>query len=395
MATKVYPHSIAHIFLKLGNVAIRVDTNPDIGMGHLRRCLTLAKQLHSDGFVVQLICRSFCNKNVEKLVKDFNVVFLNQSEIIYDYSDPQSQELWDAETTLSIIGHYPNYISWVIVDSYQLGELWEKTISQAGHKILAIDDFRNRRHYADLLLSDTSISFSKEMNGNENSFYELVGSKFALIDSEYAFIQDSSISLVTPKRILISYGGCDPTDETTKALEAIYFLRNHKRYQECFGIVDVVVGQVNPKADMVIRSAGEIDNVKVHLAPSSLACFLRRTDIFLTAGGNSMVEALTMRKPCLVTVTTENQALMVNQLVEKSAIIALGDHVQVSSELIANALIEICTKYEQIATKFISQSIFDHLGASRVSIMMQSISQDRANFFKFENMAKINEKSSY
>ena len=86
---------------------------------------------------------------------------------------------------------------------------------------------------------------------------------------------------------------------------------------------------------------------------------------------------------------------MVNQLVEKSAIIALGHHVQVSSELIANALIEICTKYEQIANRFISQSIFDHLGASRVSIMMQSMSQDRVNSFKVENMAKINEKSSY
>jgi spore coat polysaccharide biosynthesis predicted glycosyltransferase SpsG len=125
---------------------------------------------------------------------------------------------------------------------------------------------------------------------------------------------------------------------------------------------------------MVIHAARELDNVKVHLAPSSLAYFLRRTDIFLTAGGNSMVEALTMRKPCVVTVTSENQSLMVNQLVEKSEIIALGHHVQVSSELIANALIDICTKYEQIANRFISQSIFDHLGASRVSIMMQSIS---------------------
>jgi UDP-2,4-diacetamido-2,4,6-trideoxy-beta-L-altropyranose hydrolase len=374
MTTKIYSHPIVHRLTKLGNVAIRVDANSDIGMGHLRRCLTLAKQLHSDGFVVQLICRSFCDKNVEKLVKDFNVAFLNQPEIIYNYSDSQSQELWDAETTLSIIGHYPSYISWVIVDSYQLSELWEKTISQAGHKILAIDDFRNRRHHADLLLSDTSISFSKEMNGNKNDFYELVGSKYTLVDSEYAFIQEPSISLVKPKRILISYGGSDPTDETTKALEAIYFLRNHKRYQECFGIVDVVIGQVNPKADMVIHAARELDNVKVHLAPSSLAYFLRRTDIFLTAGGNSMVEALTMRKPCVVTVTSENQSLMVNQLVEKSEIIALGHHVQVSSELIANALIDICTKYEQIANRFISQSIFDHLGASRVSIMMQSIS---------------------
>jgi UDP-2,4-diacetamido-2,4,6-trideoxy-beta-L-altropyranose hydrolase len=373
MTTKIYSHPVADTLPKLGNVAIRVDASPDIGMGHLRRCLTLGKQLYADGFVVQLICRACYDKNVEKLVKDFNVTFFDQPEISYNHSDPQSQELWDAEATLSIIGRYPSCVSWVIVDSYQLSELWERTIAHAGHKILAIDDFRNRPHYADLLLSDTSNSFSKEMNGNKHDFYELVGSKYTLVDSEYAFIKESPISLLKPKRILISYGGSDPTDETSKALEAVYFLRNHKKYQEYLGIVDVVVGQVNTRPDMVIRSAGEIDNVEVHLAPSSLANFLRKADIFLTAGGNSMVEALTMRKPCLVTVTSDNQALMVNQLVEKSAIISLGDHVQVSSDLIANALIEICTKYEQIATRFISQSIFDHLGASRVSSMMQSI----------------------
>jgi UDP-2,4-diacetamido-2,4,6-trideoxy-beta-L-altropyranose hydrolase len=388
MMTKIYSNLIAHTLPKLGHVAIRVDANPDIGMGHLRRCLTLGKQLRADGFIVQLICRSCYDKNVEKLVKDFNVSFFHQDETSYDYSEPHRQELWDAEATLSIIGSYPSYVSWVIVDSYQLSELWEKTIAHAGHKILAIDDFRNRPHYADLLLSDTSNSFSKEMNGNKHDFYELLGSKYTLVDLEYAFIKEPLISLVKPKRILISYGGCDPTDETNKALKAIYFLRNHKRYQEYFGIVDVVVGQVNTKADMVIRSAGEIDNVNVHLAPGSLANFLRKADIFLTAGGNSMVEALTMRKPCLVTVTSDNQALMVNQLVEKSAITSLGGHGQVSSELIANALIEICTKYEQIFTRCISQSIFDHLGANRVSIIMQSISRDKIDSFKAEDMAK-------
>ena len=90
-----------------------------------------------------------------------------------------------------------------------------------------------------------------------------------------------------------------------------------------------------------------------------------------------MVEALTMRKPCLVTVTSDNQALMVNQLVEQSAIISLGDHATVDSENISNALIDILSKYEQVANNFVSQSIFDHLGASRVSAVIQSISQGR------------------
>jgi UDP-2,4-diacetamido-2,4,6-trideoxy-beta-L-altropyranose hydrolase len=375
-----------------GSVAIRVDANATIGMGHLRRCITLGRQLQNDGFTVQLISQCHFDKNIEELVKNFNISFLSETDIKSDincnYDKNQREELWDAEATLSIIGRYPTCLSWVTVDNYQLSELWERTIYQAGHKILVIDDFRNRRHHADVLLSDISRPFSLDMNGNENGFCELIGAKFALVDPEFAFVEETPLLFARPKQLLISYGGSDPTDETTKALEAISFLKNHEQYREFIDRVDVVVGQVNKKADRVIRYAEKIDNVRVHIAPKTLAYLLRNTDILLTAGGNSMVEALTMRKPCLVTVTSDNQTLMVNQLVEQSAIISLGDHASVNSKNISNALIDIFTKYEQVANGFISRSIFDHLGASRVSAAIQAISQGKTNFLKVEGMVK-------
>ena len=125
---------------------IRADANPTIGIGHLRRCITLGKQLQNDGFTIQLITQCRCDANIEKLIENFNISWLNDNEISCNHESNQSQELWDAEATLSIIGRYPTCISWVIVDNYQLGELWERTICKAGHKILAIDDFRNRRY---------------------------------------------------------------------------------------------------------------------------------------------------------------------------------------------------------------------------------------------------------
>jgi len=47
------PSFLSHALPKLGNVAIRVDANPTIGMGHLRRCITLGRQLQNDGFTVR------------------------------------------------------------------------------------------------------------------------------------------------------------------------------------------------------------------------------------------------------------------------------------------------------------------------------------------------------
>ena len=371
---------LSHALPKLGNVAIRVDANPTIGMGHLRRCLTLGRQLQNDGFTIRLISRYYFEANIQALIENFSISWLNETNITFDYKHDQSHELWDAEATLSIIGNHPTYVSWVIVDNYNLGELWERVVCNAGHRILAIDDFRNRRHHADVLVSDTSSPFSVDINGNENGFCELIGSRFSLVDQEFSFVEEIPLSLTTPKQILISYGGSDTTNETTKALDAIRLLKNDEYYRELIGMVDVVVGKLNIKADIIMCAAEGIKNTRIHTAPKTLAHLLRSSDIFLTAGGNSMVESLMMRKPCLVTVTSENQMLMVNQLVNQSAIISLGNHATVSAENISDALIAILTKYEQVAKSFIAQSIFDHLGASRISTVMQLISKGRNDF---------------
>lgn len=362
------------------DVAVRVDANSHIGMGHLRRCLTLTRQLCIDGFNVRLVGRHRFGKEIERLFKGIAVAWLENSGIISNHEPAMENEVWDAEKTLSIIGRHPVGSSWVIVDHYGLSEQWERIIREAGHKVLVIDDFRNRNHFADIFVSDTSAPFDPILNGCGRA-HELLGPQFALVDPEFAFLEEISSSVVNKKRLLVSYGGSDPTDETTKALEAIRLLRQNEQCREWLGTVDVVIGHANKKTDDVTRFAEGIEDVIIHIAPESLASLMRQTDLLLTAGGNSMVEGLTMRKPCLVTLTSENQALMVAQLLEKQAIFSLGEHVLVGSLDVANAVVKILTKYETFVNSIRIQHIFDHFGARRISATIQSISKDsRLNY---------------
>ena len=125
----------------------------------------------------------------------------------------------------------------------------------------------------------------------------------------------------------------------------------------------------------MIRSAKKIEDVIVHIAPGSLAPLMRNADLLLTAGGNSMVEGLTMRKPCLVTLTSDNQALMVAQLLEQRAILSLGDHAMVSPLDVAKAVTKVLSEYEKFASYIGAWPIFDHCGARRISAAIQSIPQ--------------------
>lgn len=369
-----------------GDVAVRVDANSEIGLGHLKRCVTLMKQLRIDGFNVRIVGRYRFGKEIESLIWEFPVSWIEDTEIVINERLAPDNEVWDAEGTLSIIGRYPTGLSWVIVDHYGLGEQWERIIREAGHRILVIDDFRNRSHFADILVSDTNCPFNPVLNRCPGRVQELVGTQFALVDPEFAFSEETYASVQSKKRLLISYGGSDLTHETTKALEAVRLLRHNEQCRKWLGRIDVVVGHANTRTDDVIRFAKGIEDVIVHIAPGSLAPLMRKTDLFLTAGGNSMVEGLTMRKPCLVTLTSDNQALMVDQLLEQRAILSLGDHAIVTPLDVAKAVTKILSEYEQFANNISTRPIFDHFGARRVSAAIQSMPDNKASNHKYSGI---------
>lgn len=358
----------------LGDVTIRVDASSDIGIGHVRRCMILARRLRGDGFAVRLIGAQQFGAAIEPLVEDMPVFWLDARAGGIEREQNQDNEVWDAQVTMSIIGRHPSRVSWVVVDHYRLGERWEMMIREAGHRVLAIDDFRNRKHCADILVADSAAPFDPRLNSCAGKAQMLAGVEFALVDPEFAFSEQDPIPAGGGRRILISYGGADPTDETSKALEAVRLLRQDGHSREWLGTVDVVVGPANMRATQLRAQAKGMKDVVVHVAPESLVPFMRVADMFLTAGGNSMIEALTMRKPCLVTQTSENQALMVDQLRVQRAIRVLGNHAMVGPRDVMKAMAKLHSDYEQFSREVRARPLFDHFGARRISAAIQSMS---------------------
>jgi spore coat polysaccharide biosynthesis predicted glycosyltransferase SpsG len=173
-----------------------------------------------------------------------------------------------------------------------------------------------------------------------------------------------------PKRLLVSYGGSDLTGETLKALGAIQALRLDEQLRGRVGPVDIVIGPTNPKADAIEQTAQVIQDVIVHRAPSSLEPLMRQADLILTVGGNSMVEALTLRKPCIVTVTGDNQASMVRELHAEGVIRSLGRHATVKSDDVRKIAAAVLADFDTFAARIASRSLFDHLGARRIASAM-------------------------
>src|SRR5262249_34821197 len=169
----------------LTSAAFRVDAGPEIGIGHLRRCLTLAAALRHRGCDVRFVSRHRLGHELAPVLASYSTSWLEGMPDGSDSLDPSS-ELGDAERNLTFLGHPRTDASWVVVDSYRLGHLWERKIRSAGFRICAIDDYRSRLHHADLLVSDSELPFDPALNDTTSAPRQLVGRRYALLDPDCA-----------------------------------------------------------------------------------------------------------------------------------------------------------------------------------------------------------------
>lgn len=354
---------------RAASVAFRVDADQEVGLGHLRRCLTLANRLGELGCEVCLVCRSHLEPSLSPLVASHTVCTLEHQPPAAAPGSPD-EELWDAAATLRVLGPGKGDASWVVVDHYRLGHRWERRIRDAGYRVMAIDDFRSRRHHADLLVSDSESPFDPTLNERPGLARTLVGREYSLIGSEYAYARLPHPRKKDARRLLVSYGGSDPTRETMKAIAAVDTLRKTAAARDLVGRVEIVVGHFNPLAGDIVQAAQRVEDVMVHRAPPSLAGLMRAADLVLTTGGNSMVEALAIRKPCLVTVTASNQALMANQLAAEGLIRLLSAPRGIAAEDVAEAIVKTLADFEAFEARVAARPFFDHLGPQRIAAAM-------------------------
>ena len=352
------------------SIVFRVDAGPEIGIGHLRRCLTLAAEFLEHGIKPHFVLRDRLAPALALLVSRYELHYLTEADDSNCSRGDTDDELWDANSTLAIMGRLPMTITWVVLDSYDIGYEWETRIRGADHMVAVIDDYRNRKHHADLLVSDSDAPFAPGLNDLADTGVILAGRKYALLEPEFAFISEDQKTLSGPKRVLVSYGSADPTGETLKALDAFRSIRADRSLSSQIGPLDVVIGLVDPKASAIIRAAAGISDITVHQNVSNMGPLMREADLILTAGGNSMIEALALRKPCIVTVVSDNHATIVAELCAQRVIRSLGEHSTVKAADVQKTVTNVLANFDEFAARVASNPIFDHFGASRITSVM-------------------------
>ena len=327
------------------NIGFRVDSSNQIGIGHLNRCLTLAKNLKSKGFKNIFISRND-KGNINYKIKEakFRVCKLGKKKM---------NILTDANNTCKFVKKYN--IKLLLIDNYSINLRWEKIVSHYC-KIILISDLLRRKTICDYLINYHKFKLSKRENSLilKKNCKKFLGPRYSLIKKfEY------KKNIKKEKNLIFVYmGGVDNNDATTKVIK----LLGSKEFLEINKIV--LIGEKNTKRKKIELLIKNLKNFK--LAPivnKNLYSYFKKANLSIINAGITMNENLSFGGKSIIIL----QSNFHRQIFKNSFYIKLINFVESASKLKKDYILKILNKNESLGAKEKRKVFFDNKGATRIS----------------------------
>lgn len=273
----------------MARVLFLADAGPEVGGGHVMRCLALSGALMDRGAA----CAFAAGPAALKVLDAFGRAEIDRLPVGDVAAGDLAQEAarqaqaWSADT--------------VVVDHYGLEAREEQLLRQAVKRIVAIDDLADRPHQCDLLIDPSLGRKGEDYAGLIPSGAKvLTGPRHALIRPDFAAARAASLkrrgSPAPPSRLLIAMGLGDFGGITARVVNAIQPLARRME-------IEVVLGADAPSRRQLERAMG----LRVVVDARDMAERMTWADIAIGAGGASVWERACLGLPSVLVILAENQ----------------------------------------------------------------------------------------
>lgn len=332
---------------------IRADASEEIGAGHVMRCLALAQAWQDSGGRA-MFAMNACREAMRSRLRSEGI------EVAILDCDPGGGK--DARATAKLAQE--NAAKWIAVDGYFFGTEYQKRIKDEGFSLLFVDDNAHTDHYrADLVLNQ-NLHACEEMYAKREPYTRLLlGSRYALLRREFLHWRDGkSESPEKATRLLVTLGGADPDNVTSKVISAIEELDLPELETK------VVVGPLNKNLPalqaQLYRNRQKITLLTERVDMPELLAW---ADAAVAGAGSTSWELCFMGVPSLLIVLAENQIHVADKLEKEGAAVNLGECTRRSSHAVAEQVRQVLlTKTLRIDLAEHARGIVDGRGAQRV-----------------------------
>lgn len=336
-------------------VIFRADASTDMGSGHVMRCLALAAELRRGGATVEFIHRQQAG--------DLAKYILEAGGYQVHVIDHEFASETDADLSAEALAGYERP-AWMVVDHYDLGRRWEVAIRPHVERLMVIDDLADAPHDCDALLNQNLLEDSNVYDRLlPEASQRLIGPQYALLRPEFAIQRERLVPKPAGvKRILVSFGGTDPTGETGKFLRQLRESQFHGNVE-----VDCVVGQGTSDISELRRLSEDMTGVHLHVQTQEIARLMSLADVCIGAGGATTWERLCLGLPTLAVAVAANQVPNCELLSERGYCYYLGDATTVEIDYLGALDHAVVNEAQLAAIAAKGMTLVDGLGATRVA----------------------------
>jgi UDP-2,4-diacetamido-2,4,6-trideoxy-beta-L-altropyranose hydrolase len=334
-------------------VAFRTDASVALGLGHLKRCMSLAHALRAIDVDVRFFWRHLGLDCAPLLVADQFAGVVAGEGVARD-------EEADARDFLAVTGAWR--ADAVIVDHYGLGAGWHRAVrAGSSARIVAISDQADRPLSIDLLVDH---NFSKDHRAKYAGRIDpatpiLGGPTYAMLGPAYAAAPRCGLR-ETVASIGIFMGGTDAANLSALAYRAC---RDGARFA---GRIEVATTRGNPHLDDLNRLASG-GGLTLVLDQPDLAAFFARHDLQIGAGGGATWERCCIGAPTLAMIAADNQREVIFPLQELGVLSVVNAIPPTSASISAPLGRLLSDPGLRHGLALAARQLVDGLGASRIA----------------------------
>ena len=333
-------------------VLMRADGASFIGLGHVMRSLSLARELRLRGWEVGFATRAYEEESLARI---------RATGFDADPIEPESSEEADLSETLRSAERFG--ANTIVTDGYAFDTAFLLGLRAAGLLVASIDDIAAFHFPSDVLINQ-NINAPKLSYDTAPYTRRLFGPTYAMLRPEFRALRAEAVSrpMGDPPDLLITFGGADMSRQTEKALQAIALLRQPVR-------VTVLVGDACRHREEIEAAAARMTcSTEVLVNPPEVERILAAADLVVSAAGTTTWELCCLGRPMLLMAVADNQRGIVGGMGKAGAAVDLGWFQDVTAGAIAAALERLLgegRRREDIARK--AAKLVDGLGAGRVA----------------------------
>lgn len=347
-----------------GTLHIRADAGPEMGSGHVMRCLAIARAWMRHGGDAVMLSHALEPELQARLQR------LGVAHRPVPAAWPDPQDLQATSKALHPPGQGKNAPSpWLVLDGYHFDARYMEGLAQAGAKLCVVDDLGDRPFFPARLVVNPNCYARELQYHGPPGMRALLGSAYVMLREEFLALQPRPAALAAKPggKLLVTLGGGDSSEILLNLLDIIADAQVENMH------VRLVTGFACSRyAELLRRAAAQPYRCELFRAVENMALQLAWAEGAISAAGGTSWELAYAGVPAGLVVLAGNQTRIAAELSQSGAAMFLGNAANLPRESTAAAIRRLLTdaRLRQSMVEA-GQHTVDGRGAERIVAAMR------------------------